>query len=65
MPLSVSEGVAVLAFSHTRVLIKHCSAQLRMQTRATTFLGRVLLVGEGLETADCGIGTASNDVRAT
>lgn len=66
MPLSlVSEGAAVLASSHTSVLINHCSAQLRMHTRATTFLGRAQLAGEGLETADCGIGTASNDMRAT
>lgn len=61
----MSEGAAVLASSHTSVLINHCSAQLRMHTRATTSLGRVLLVGEGLETADCGIGTASNETRAT
>lgn len=66
MPLSlVSEGAAVLASSHTSVLINHCSAQLRMHTRVTTFLGQVLLVAEGLETADCEIGTASNDMRAT
>lgn len=49
VPLSVSEGAAVLASSHTSVLINHCSAQLRKHTRATTFLGRVLLVGEGLK----------------
>lgn len=64
MPLSlVSEGAAVLASSHTSVLINHCSAQLRMHTRATTFLGQVLLSGGG--PGDCGIGTASNDMRAT
>lgn len=71
----MSEGAAVLASSHTSVLINHCSAQLRMHTRATTSLERVLLVGvgvgmgvgerEGLETADRGIGTASNETRAT
>lgn len=67
MPLSlVSEGAAVLASSHISVLKNHCSAQLRTHTRATTFLERVLLVGKkGLETADCGNGTASNDMRAT
>lgn len=66
MPLSlVSEGAAVLGSSHTSVLINHCRAQLRMHTRATTFMGQALLAGEGLETADCGIGTASNDMRAT
>lgn len=61
----MSEGAAVLASSHTSVLINHYSAQLRMHTRATTSLGWVLLVWEGLETPDCGIGTASNETRAT
>lgn len=55
----------MLASSHTSVLINHCSAQLRMHTRATTFLGRVLLVGWGWRAWTVGIGTASNDTRAT
>lgn len=37
----------MLASSHTSVLINHCSARLRMHTRATTFLDRLLLVGGG------------------
>lgn len=43
----------MLASSHTSVLINHCSAQLRMHTRATTFPGQALARWGG--PGDCGL----------
>ena len=74
MPLSlVSEGAAVLASSHTSVLINYCSADAAPDAHEGDHLsgtgGAAKWGGEGwgLETADwtVGIGTASNDMRAT